>query len=640
MSEAAEHVDPERRRRRGGLALAAVAVVAVHLACFCYFVPLAAWWSDEPMIGVDFETHIGQAWRVIEGLDGWGRSWVYDARLLAGSPQGLIFDADNKGWELWTWAVRKLGVSQGFAFNLFVVLAHWLVLAVVYAAARLFELGRGAALAAAGMASLLWFFDSFAHWCWWVGMVAYAIAGYFCLLPLALFWRWLRDRRAWQAVATAATLALAHLIHPYSFLILVAPLVLLYATRARALGWRGHAAVAGIVLATLAANTWWLAPSLRFWHYILDSGFFGQAGPQFIAADFFNLLLDSATSGLIGTRSGFRTLVLAIAVVGLVMWRRDRDPRLGVFATTLAVLAALTYFGAALWLLRQIQPYRHVLPLTFLAVIPAAAALEAVVRRGLLRGIGRAGRVALAIAAVPAVQHLAGDVLYYTPRALPEVAPMYNGGWLPITTQGFGPQPDYRMRPREAEDERVTNWVRSVDDGTSRFLIEEPTLGEQVAWRTEAHVLGGFVYRNLQHSHANLFRRRKQGIAGDDELRAYFETYAVGWVVLSNPSPAWDRRGDILEPVARFSGHRMYRTKIRPSLLAQGTGTVSAETNVIRVTGSDRQQDLVLRFHWMETLVCVPDCEVMRVRVDTLDPVGFIKIPAPHPADMEVRNGY
>jgi hypothetical protein len=240
--------------RPGAFALAVLGVLAVHLACFCYFVPASAWLTAEPMTGVDYETHIGQAWRVIEGLDGWGESWVYDARLLAGSPQGLIFDADNKGWELWTWAVRGLGASQGLAFNLFVVLAHWLVLVVVYASARLFELGRWAALAAAAMASMLWFFDSFAHWCWWVGMVAYAIAGYLCLLPLALFWRWLRDRRPWQAVAAGAALALAHQVHPYCFFILAPPMLALYARQARTLGWRGHMAVWAIAAATLAAN--------------------------------------------------------------------------------------------------------------------------------------------------------------------------------------------------------------------------------------------------------------------------------------------------------------------------------------------------------------------------------------------------
>ena len=63
--------------------------------------------------------------------------------------------------------------------------------------------GRGGALAAAAMASLLWYFDSFAHWCWWIGMTAYAFASYLCLLPLALFYRWLQTRSVWLAQCMA-----------------------------------------------------------------------------------------------------------------------------------------------------------------------------------------------------------------------------------------------------------------------------------------------------------------------------------------------------------------------------------------------------------------------------------------------------
>jgi hypothetical protein len=234
-----------------------------------------------------------------------------------------------------------------------------------------------------------------------------------------------------------------------------------------------------------------------------------------------------------------------------------------VFAAALATLAALTYFGSALWIFRQVQPYRHVLPLAFFAVIPAAAALEAAVRRGCSRG--RRGRSGWRWSCWRSRRPSTWPATCCTtlPKSLPEVAPMYNGGWNPITTQGFGPQPDYRQRARTKEDDGVPTWVRSVDDGQARFVVEDPTLGEKLAWRTDAHILGGFIYRNLQHSHANLFRRRKQGVASDAELRAYFETYAVGWVILSNPSPAWDRRPESSSRSRKFGGHRMYRTKGR-----------------------------------------------------------------------------
>lgn len=640
MPERAGEVAGGGRFAGWGVRIAALALLAFHLGWFLYFVPPAAWMSERTIAGVDFETHVAQTWRFLEAMDGWGKTWVYDVRLLAGYPHGVIFDADNKGWEVWTWALRGLGLPAGLAFNLFAVFAHLGVLAVAWSSARLFGLGRVGALAAAWLASLLWFFDSFSHWCWWIGMVAYALAAYLCLLPLALFNRWLRERKAWQALACALALGLAHLVHPYTFLILVWPLLALYARAFRSLGARGHLVALAIAGFTVLVNAWWLRVALQFWHYILDSGYFGQAGLGFLAADYLGLVLDTATSGMIGTRTGFRFLVFGTAAVGLWRWRRDRDPRLLPFAVGMGAMALLAYGGAYLWIFRQIQPYRHVLPLAFLAVIPAAAAIEAALQEGALRRLPRSAWVLLALLALPAGQHLARDVLYYSPELLPEVAPLYNGGWQPLAASGYPPHPEYRLTPPTDEHEALGRYVREVDDGQSRFLVEEPAIGEMLTWQTDAQVIGGFLYRNLQHSWANLFRRRKQGVAGDDELRTYFETYAIEWVIVSSRAAWWDRRPAVLTPVTKIGHHRIYRTTIAPHLIQQGGGTARARTNAIAVTGSDPGADLVLRYHWMEHLVCEPGCEVRREPIDGFDPVGFIRVPAPHPADLELRNTY
>ena len=214
-----------------------------------------------------------------------------------------------------------------------------------------------------------------------------------------------------------------------------------------------------MVAATLAINGWWLAVSLRFWHYILDSGYFGLSGLQFALADFLGLVLDTATSGLIGTRTGFRLLFLATCAIGLALWRRERDPRWLPFAAAVLTLLALSYLGAYAWIFRQIQPYRHVLPLGFFALIPAAAAIDAAVRRGALRGLTLGPRLALGLLAVPAAQHLLSDILYFTPSLLPKLAPLYNNAWMPISSQGFPAQPDprrpVRRHPRTSSQYRT-----------------------------------------------------------------------------------------------------------------------------------------------------------------------------------------
>ncbi len=47
----------------------------------------------------------------------------------------------------------------------------------------------------------------------------------------------------------------------------------------------------------------------------------------------------------------------------------------------------------------------------------------------------------------------------------------------------------------------------------------------------------------------------------------------------------------------------------------------------------------MLRYHWLETLRCLPDCKIERVEVAG-DPVGFIQVAPGHPKDFLVFNKY
>ncbi|MEZ4453565.1 MAG: hypothetical protein R3B09_29185 [Nannocystaceae bacterium] len=632
---------------RGKLAFAgaALALLAVHLGLCAIFLHPHLWWSGEPLPGVDFHTHAHQTARVLEGLRGWGETWVYDARLLAGHPTGTLFDADNKLWELFTYALERLGVPMWTGFNLFALVVIAGVVPGVYAAARLFRLGRGAALLAAAMASALWWFDSWFHWCWWVGMIAYAGAAYFALLPLALFDRYCADRRAWQAIGCGAALGLAHLLHPYSFFILAAPMIALYVAAARGraggppLRGREHAAILAIAAAPLVVNAYWLAVAATYWHYILDSAYYGQSSLAFVAHDLFEWLIDPTTTGLVGTRTMVRWMVLVAAIVALLEWRRAGDRRLRAVGVGMITLAALTYLGGYVHAVAQIQPYRHVAPLMMLATIPAAELCARGLRGRVWRRWPRSARVCALLLAIPTLQHAVSTAFYYAPPLLPAQTPMPFRLPSPIGTAGYPRQPDFRLTAPDPPASEIVDFVRAHDDGRARFLIELGPLGEMVSWSTEAHVIGGFTLRNLAHAYANLFRRVPSGALAEPDLAAYLADYAVGWIIVSPDMPWLRGYTALVEPVHRVGPHFIYRVRSPTSFVAEGGGEASAVTNKIEVRGSDPRRDLVLRFHWMETLRCAPECQVDRSPVAG-DPVGFLKIPAPHPADLTIVNTY
>lgn len=669
---------------------AAAAAVALHTALLFYFEPPEVIFAEKAIDTGDFQTHFHQALRVIEGIEGWGKTWVYDVNLLAGYPHGTIFDADNKGWELWTYALYKLGLPVGTAFNMFLLLAHLLMLPVVYGSARLFGLNRWGALAAMVMGSLLWFFDSFLHFCWIGGMVAYAVASYLFLLPLALFYRFIqpvgagegsggdgtaiqadetapaapesgsgagsaadasrsaaergrasffRQNRLHLALLTALLMGVGHLVHPYTFFIMLAPMAVLYLGASRDLGRVRQVAVLAIPVIVIGMNAYWLLVAIRFWHYILDSGFCGQTTLGYFPADFLGLLLDPTNTGLIGTRTGFRFLCLGAALATLWSWRREGDSRFWPFSLGIGLLLLLAYFGGYLEPVAQIQPYRHVAAAAFLSVIPAAALFERLGRQRVLQSLPGLGRAAIIVLLLPALQHLARDVIYFFPEELPEVAPFVDGNRPMIAATGFPAHRSYRHTDPHPYLYLLVRWVEKREDRRGRILVQGGMDGEALAWMTDAEVLGGFQLLNLKHAYANLFRLHFEGEADEQYLRRYLRTYAVRWVVITSPRAWFDDKPGLLRLAARFAQYRVYRVEMEPDLFQQGSGKVKARTNRIEVRGTDPGQPLVLSYHWLETLVCEPDCELVPAD-NPMGGVDFIRIPAPHPRDLVIRNAY
>ena len=624
-------------RDRLRFVVAVLAVAALHIGLLRYFGGDLLLDSN-PVDGLDYETHLTQTWRVIEGLDGWGKTWVYDPRHLAGFPAGTIFDADNKGWTLFTYALHRVGVPKELGFNMFVLLAHLAGPVVVYVACRMFRVGPWASLAAAGFSSLLWWFDSWMHWCWYVGMTAYDFATYLWLIPLALFWRWCEERRLWQAVTVGVLLGALHIVHPYTFFMLVVPMAAMYLRDVRRMSLADHAAVAGIVVCTIAMNLWWLTIAFEFFPYVLDSSLFGHTMLRTLPFDLFGLLADPGVTGVVATRATYRFVAVVAGAAMVIRWWRRADTRALPIGSAMIALFLMAYLSG-FTPLANVQPYRHVGPLMYVALIPAAALLEDAVVSHRIRRWPRSARRTAAVMTVPLILLMGRDALYFTERSLPKPAALPNGERTAFGALGTLSPAEYRHAHWSRDD--LAQWVTDHDDGQGRILVEGWAWGEQLAWKTDGQILGGFVWRNLEHSWSNLFRVRPQGILPPDEFERYLQDWGVRWVIISSPkalTPWWDLNPhlQLFEILPPF---RIYRVKPATSLFLQNQGTVHARTNVIEVEGTDPNEDVVLRYHWLATFGCEPDCTAVRQAVRQTK-VGFVRVPAPHPADFAIVNTY
>ena len=618
--------------------LAVLALAAAHLGLVAYFfgTELPLRWI--PFSGGDFATHAAQVKHVLEGLESEGQPWVYDVQLLAGAPNGVLFDADNKAWELWTYLLIKCGVNPGRAYNAFVLFIHLAMPLSLYAAARCFDLDRRSALTATGLGVGLWFFDSFTHWIWFVGAISYVFVAYFCLLPLGLLYRWLERRKLGYALGVALSLAFAHLVHPYVFFILVVPMLALYLRAWKSMSLAEHAIMWGIAGFTVLCNAWWLAIALRFVHYILDSAYYEQSGLRFIAYDLLGLLHDWQTQGMLAPRTGVRLLVVITGIFGLRAWRLRADRRRLPLLSLLLTMVLLSYFGGYTFF-EQIQPYRHTLPLAFALLLPAGQALSEGLARRPLRGLSRVQRWSALVLIALSAQLLVRDALYFFAPSMPATQPLQDGRSLPMNGLGHGATLSYRYDDQR-DWESLISIIQRRDTGRSRWLIQDSILGEYMMARTDAQILGGFRVRNIEHSDANWFRRHGEPPYDLDALLEYFRTYAVGWIIVHRLGidPFWDSHPELFTRQQATDEFVVYMVHLPVSLI-EGQGEVRARFNRIEVHGSAPDQDLVLRYHWMETLRCEPDCSMEREPVEG-DRVGFIRVPAPHPADFAIVNSY
>lgn len=642
-------VPPAGRRRALAIALPA-GVLVMHLALVFFFCPPAAIFSQHPVFTIDHILHYGQAAKVQRMHQGWSKTWGYDPYHLAGTVEGAGLDSDNKGMEAWVMLLARFGVPPARAFNAFLLLLQLLVPFAAYGAARLLGLGHGGGTLAALLFVLLWFFDFFLHWCWYCGMYSYATASYLCALCLALFYRFTRGtaadlgRRRGVAlfVGLLAAMCVTHVVHPYAFFVLVVPFVALYARRFRRLGLVRHLAIGGVVAATVAANLWWLVPTFRFRHHIVaeGSGRYLQTTLSYFVTDYFDVLQDAYESGAFGVRTAFRVVVMVAAVGGLWSWRKARDERFLPFALVLCWLFALAYLGGYSRWIGYVQPYRHIAPFTLLCVFPAVVFLTEAFRREKLRALWRTGAGALVILIALAVPRLGITVLSWFHNHVvfkTRPAPGENVGAVrphPLTGLKLVEPPRYRLQEFPEVWPLILAKVRQECRG--RVLVREWMLAEYLS-ASDVPVLGGFPDRVVQQSVANMFVKYPDGGMPHDELGPYLERYGVGCLLLSSPTPKLELRTDLFEPVIIAGERRLYRTRAEPSYLAAGQGRVRQALNQIAVDDA-AGDEVVLRFHWMETLACKPGCQIERVAVPG-DPAGFIRVRRP-PRTFVIYNSY
>ncbi len=632
----AETLIPEWSTRRTLLLL-----LWVHLLLVLHFAPPGAVLSGEPPFAVDYPLHYYQTDRAVQSFEGFGRLWGWDPLVLAGHPVGALEDLGNKTVEIFVITLTRLGCEQALAFNLFIVLVHLLVPFAAWATGILFQLGDRETLIVVASWILLWFFDSFFHWLWHCGMISWALTVTLAPVFAGLFFRTIECLRieptgTWIRFAAPAALLAAFLAltHPFAALPAGLPALWIYLRDRKSIGPAGHWFFAGTVTIAAAATTVWLVPAVGWVHYLLPVDTFLRPNPFYLLSDFLDLNFDHEQTGM-PVRTLLRLLVLSLGAYGFSLMHRARDRRFGPLIISCVTLFGIAYLGGLLPLLRESQPYRQIAPAVLYATLPAALALPGLFDRRIWAAAPRRIRILAVVALVMVVPQFVRTVIFYFPEPLPGYASFENTGMpMPLPMKLHNPPPEAHTVREFLE--------KALPERPGRVVVEDYPLSEYLAATSDLPILGGIPQRPIPHADAHLFRLDEEGNLPPEQLAAYFERYAVRFIVIRNIRRQLERSYQALTLVRTEGPFRIYEANAQPSYFMRGEGRIAGQKfNSIEVDsarGDPETGDLVLRFHWAETLACSPDCRVEREEVPGAR-VGFIRIVDPPPS-FEITNSY
>ena len=619
--------------RRLFLTLAAL-ILAVHVGLVLVACPPSVVFGDRPFGVADYNTHYQQTVTVGRALERFGKTWAYDPNLLAGVPAGLFFDVDNKAHALFTFGLVRIGVRQPVAFNLFTLVSCLLAPLSLLWAARLLRLGRGGQLWAMGLTVALWHFDSGLRYFWSSGMISFATVSHGAMPVLALFYRLLGARRStWHglgfALALCGLLPLLLLIHVWSFVICVAPMVTLYAVHLRRLPLVRHLQIWAVALVAVLANAFWLFPALAHLDLLAPATVLGQANPMYLVADFLGVVRLPYQTDFILLHTFFRFLALVAALITLWWWRRQSDQRFLLGVVGLGWLAGVSYLGGWVPVLKATEPYRFIAPMMLMSALLAGPWITTYLAQRPWRQMSAATRIALVALLLLLAPRALREMLCFLPEASP---PAYIGAGDPsqIGIPDFKAAPPtrpFRIAPVSDEIMVLASFVQRSCREEGRVLVREWPVAEVLRWATDRAIVGGFNERRTIHEEANVFRRLDEPRLHGEQLAAYVRRYAIHYLVLTGaPDQRLEMRFDLFRLKRVVAGFRIYEVPRPTPLVDHGAGQVTAGLNRIDVREARGvAQRLVLRFHHMRTLGCRPGCRIEREPIPG-DPAGFIRV--------------
>jgi hypothetical protein len=592
---------------------------------------------EQPIGYIDFMQHYTHADSFVKMVKDNHTTWGYNPTYMAGYPDLVWFDLDNKFVEILTLLGNFVGLSVAVSMKIVVFIEFLIEPFFILMAFLNFGFGlKSSILAYLGTLLILngpvgLFFNV-------SGMFSFVFAAIFSFYTFSIFYKWIcrnDEQSIKQTVLLGGCTCLAPLLHSTSIIMIGIPVGMLFLLNARSFDRKRWKCLIGIVSASILINLYWIYPLFINFHYTV-------AGERAWTGDFewknYGIIW---LGGIVLTMGG--VFGLAYLYRGARILRQNFKNQL--VWIVLSVILIFVLLGGPGWVIaRSIQPNRFLLLVLLYLMVPMIAVLNtfSIETRWNKRVMGS---ILLLSLLVP------GLVMIFIRFGNPGQSTI-----LEIAHKIFSRQmgAGVLVDPENLELIQWLNENTSSDQG--RIMIEHPQgEGQESPFSVfytgllpgiHHYVKGQFLgaprfetplihNKYTRFSHQEMFGIPIESLSTDD-LRKRLELYNVKWIVAveGNISNYLDNQPQLFTKKKEIGLVRIYEVNEDYGYFLQGSGQVRVSLNHIELSNLVGK-DIVIKYHWQDGFETQPKVVIKPYNFEE-DPVGFIHLINP-PAQVSIN---
>jgi len=495
-------------------------------------------------------------------------------------------------------------------FKIYIYSINLLFPLVMYFAARNFNLTKAESVVIALLAIIAWRFDYLIYQMNSSGVFSFIFASYLCIFTTSLFYKFLLTNKKKYLLFASLFCFLSVLIHPYSVIILIVPLIT-FTFFFKKLALKKSGGLSSSPFLTTLMFTIIFLISLLFILSKTTSLIF-QPSPLHQSEGLKTILFELQARPL-------QTLIFFLGFFGIFLWSKEKKIFILLIVTSIFYFV-YSYFGSFIGIINYFQPQRVVVPLTLLLIIPSVKSIQYVASKFK----SQKKYIIVFIVLLLIFSFFKAPDLYF--NIMNEEKWVWNRR---ITTS----------MQQDVQD--LISWIKGNTTPEARILIENSGYKSELQY-SDGHLLAMFPYfTNREFVVSPMpYTSIKKGFIPDfyegvlfnknitdfspNEFEKYFNLYNIKWVVVwSDASKGVFDNLQQVSKVKQIGKFSVYETKIQPTFFLQGSGTITADYNKITVTNASKEE-IVIKYNFFDELKVDHDLKISRYEIP--GSFGFIKI--------------